>query len=215
MAITFYYGSGSPYGWRVWLALEHKALAYEFKLLSFSGGDLDKPEFLALNPRHKIPVITDGDFSLYESAAIVEYLEDAYPDAKRALWPADVKQRAIARRMAREADLYLSPATQRLGRQIFFTSEAQQDEAAIAKARDEVVSEIEFFEKEIRGDFLVGALSAADFTLYPMLALVQRMEDKRRPSLAVAAAYGPKLKAWKARIEALPYFAKTVPPHWK
>ena len=38
--ITFYYGSGSPYAWRVWLALEHKQLAYELKTISFSAGDL-------------------------------------------------------------------------------------------------------------------------------------------------------------------------------
>ena len=69
MALTFYYGSGSPYAWRVWLALEHKAIAYELKAVSFSTGDLTKPEFLALNPRHKVPTIADGNFSLYESAA--------------------------------------------------------------------------------------------------------------------------------------------------
>jgi len=42
--LTFYYGSGSPYAWRVWLALEHKAIAYELKMISFSAGDLKKPE---------------------------------------------------------------------------------------------------------------------------------------------------------------------------
>ena len=40
MALTFYYGSGSPYGWRVWLALEHKQITYELKTMSFSAGDL-------------------------------------------------------------------------------------------------------------------------------------------------------------------------------
>ena len=45
MSITFYYGSGSPYAWRVQLALEHKALAYDRKVLSFSAGDTRKPDF--------------------------------------------------------------------------------------------------------------------------------------------------------------------------
>ena len=53
---SLYYGSGSPYAWRVQLALEHKALAYERKVLSFSAGDTRKPEFLALNPRHRVPI---------------------------------------------------------------------------------------------------------------------------------------------------------------
>ena len=92
MAITLYYGSGSPYAWRVQLALEHKALPYERKMLSFADKDTRKPEFLALNPRHRVPTITDGDFTLYESNAIVEYLDDAYPAQGRPLFPGDAKQ---------------------------------------------------------------------------------------------------------------------------
>ena len=40
MPLTFYYASGSPYAWRVWLALEHKRIAYGFRLMSFFDGDL-------------------------------------------------------------------------------------------------------------------------------------------------------------------------------
>ena len=47
MTLTLYYGSGSPYAWRVNLALEHKALPYECKVLSFGQGDLKKPDFMA------------------------------------------------------------------------------------------------------------------------------------------------------------------------
>src|SRR5215216_2874463 len=79
MALTFYNASGSPYGWRVWLALEHKGLPYELKMLSFDKGDLKTPEFRALNPRGRVPVIVDDGFPLFESAAIVEYLEDKQP----------------------------------------------------------------------------------------------------------------------------------------
>ena len=43
MSLTFYYGSGSPYAWKVWLVLEHKAIPYEFRLLSFDGGDTKTP----------------------------------------------------------------------------------------------------------------------------------------------------------------------------
>jgi len=42
MALTFYYGSGSPYAWRVWLALEHKAVSYELKSVSSLQADLAK-----------------------------------------------------------------------------------------------------------------------------------------------------------------------------
>src|SRR5207245_1713250 len=60
MALTLYYGSGSPYAWRAQLGLEHKALAYELKILSFSAGDTRKPEFVALNPRTQVPVLLDA-----------------------------------------------------------------------------------------------------------------------------------------------------------
>ena len=45
MAVDFYYASGSPYAWRVWLALEHKGAAYKRTTLSFDAGDLKTPEF--------------------------------------------------------------------------------------------------------------------------------------------------------------------------
>ena len=74
MALTFYYGSGSPFAWRVWLALEHKQIAYELKVLSFDRGDTRTPEFLAINPRGRVPTIVHDGFKLWESLAILEYL---------------------------------------------------------------------------------------------------------------------------------------------
>jgi len=43
MSITLHYGSGSPYAWKIWLALEHKQLPYELKLLSFDRNDHRTP----------------------------------------------------------------------------------------------------------------------------------------------------------------------------
>src|SRR5689334_11937043 len=111
MNLVLYYGSGSPYAWRVQLALEHKALEYDRKVLSFSAGDTRKPEFLALNPRHRVPVIVDDGFVLYESNAIVEYLDEAYPGRGAPLFPGDVRQRALVRRLIEETDNYVDKAT--------------------------------------------------------------------------------------------------------
>ena len=58
MSLLLYYGSGSPYAWRAHLALEHKALAHERKILSFSEGDTKKPEFIALNPSAATTLLT-------------------------------------------------------------------------------------------------------------------------------------------------------------
>jgi len=65
MAIELYWGSGSPFSWRVMLTLEVKGLAYESKLLEFSKGQNKSPAYLRLNPRGKVPTLKDGDFVLY------------------------------------------------------------------------------------------------------------------------------------------------------
>jgi glutathione S-transferase len=212
MAITFYYGAGSPFAWRVWFALEHKGIAFDLKVLSFSAGDTRKPEFVALNPRHQVPTITDGAFALYESAAIVEYLEEVKPQPS--LFPGDAQQRARIRRMVCEADQYFTEANNKLLTSVLFAKPEEFDRTVIASARAGLLEEIGNWEKMLTGDYLAGSLSAADFTLYPMLAIALRC-DKKKPDLSLRAALPPRITAWMKRIEALPYFEKTWPAHWK
>src|SRR6185295_10144193 len=178
MAIVLYYGSGSPFAWRVQLALEHKNLAYERKVLSFSAGDTRKPEFVALNPRHRVPVIVDGDFVLFESSAIVEYLEDAYPASGARLFPGDARTRALARRLISEVDNDFDEAIDPLTTQAFSKKPEERDAAQIAAGRKAVVEELEMLTKSMRGDFLAGPLSAADFAFYPYMMYLWRCELK-------------------------------------
>ena len=216
MAIVFYYGSGSPFAWRVWLALEHKKLPYELRVMSFDKGDLKQPAFQALTPRGKVPLIQDGDYVLYESAAIMEYLQDAYPSSGAALFPADPKPRGIARRLIREADEYLMASLDELLEQVLFVPQDKRNDATIAAAKDKLLAELPHWRAAAAAgkDFLVGAVGAADFTVYPFFALALRAQ-KRYPPLALDAAFGPQLTAWMRRLEALPYFEKTIPPHWR
>ncbi len=214
MSLTLYSGSGSPFAWRVQLALEHKALAYELRMLSFSARDTLKPEFIALNPRHQVPVLVDGDFVLYESNAIVEYLDEAYPGRGAPLFPGDVRQRALVRRLIEEVDNYYYEATSQVLTQAFWKKPEEREADKIAAGRKAVVEESALFTRAMRGDFLAGQLSAADFTLYPLVAALWRAEMKL-PELDAAGMVTPQLLAWKARIEALPYFDKTIPPHWR
>ena len=214
MSLVLYYGSGSPFAWRAQLALEHKALPYELKVLSFSAGDTRKPEFLALTPRHRVPTLVDGDFVLYESNAIVEYLDDAYPGRGAPLFPGDARMRATVRRLISETDDYFDKALDPLTTQAFGKKPEERDPQAIAAARKAVMDELALFTQYLKGDFLAGPLSAADFALYPLVAFVKRSETKL-PDLDADAMLTPALRAWRARIEALPFFEKTIPPHWK
>ncbi|TLY57914.1 MAG: glutathione S-transferase family protein, partial [Gammaproteobacteria bacterium] len=79
MAIDIYWGSGSPYAWRVLLALEYKRLPYLSHLLQFSKQEHKSPQMLALNPRGRVPVLKDGDYVCFESLAILYYLDLKYP----------------------------------------------------------------------------------------------------------------------------------------
>lgn len=212
--LAFYCGSGSPYAWRVWLALEHKQIPYELKMQSFSGGDLKKPEYLAINPRARVPAIRDDAGALFESVAILEYLDEAYRSGLP-LYPGDARQRAIVRRLVQEADQYYALAMEKIVDQVLFTPPERWDLAAIAAARAGLAQELERWERYATDAFLAGnAPTAADFTLYPLLALTRRME-KKKPDLDLAAMTGPAVAAWIARMEALTIVAKTWPPHWK
>ena len=215
MPLTFYYASGSPYAWRVWLALEHKQIAYALTTLSFSSGDLRKPEYLAINPRHRVPAIVDDGFALYESAAVVEYLDEKYPGEPK-LFAGDLRQRATIRRMVQEVDQYYALAMERMVDQILFTAQDKWDSEEINAARKLLVEEIDRWEVgAVRAEYLgAGGPTAADYALYPLLALTLRME-KKKPDLGIRSVIGPRLSAWMTRVETLPYFKKTWPPHWK
>ena len=80
MAIEIYWGSGSPYSWRVLLALEYKRLAYDSHLLQFSKQEHKSPQMLRMNPRGRVPVLKDGDYVVFESLACLLYLDSKYPD---------------------------------------------------------------------------------------------------------------------------------------
>lgn len=214
MTIRFYSGSGSPYAWRVHLGLEHKALAYETTLLSFSAKETRTPAFTALTPRQQVPLIDDGGYILYESSAIMEYLDDAYPGRGAPLFPGDAAQRGSIRRLVCEVSSYLVPLADAVIDEVLAKPEAR-DADKLAKARDAARDEFAFYAKAMRGPWLAGPLSAADFTLYPFVAFMFRLEATRMPELAPGQWMPPELLAWRGRVEALPFFDKTYPPHWR
>jgi glutathione S-transferase len=212
MSVTLYYGSGSAYAWRVWLALEHKAVPHEVKVLSFSSGDLKTPEYIALNPRQRVPTLVDGDFVIRESAAVMEYVEERWP--QQPLFAADLRQRAIQRRMIREADDDAGARIHELFAAVFAPPE-KADPAKLSAAVDALKTEGAIWESQIAGAYLCGdAVSAVDYTLYPHLAIVERFR-LRKPEAIPDDLFGPKLSAWMERMKALPIMQKTWPPHWK
>lgn len=87
------YTAPTPNGWKASVCLEELALPYTVHPINIMGGDQHKPEFRALNPNGKIPVIVDADnddFAVFESGAILIYLAEK----TGRLMPADVKGRS-------------------------------------------------------------------------------------------------------------------------
>ncbi|MGZ5042584.1 MAG: glutathione S-transferase family protein, partial [Usitatibacter sp.] len=99
--------------------------------------------------------------------------------------------------------------------ELFFKGEAAPDGDKVAQGRKRVGEELEYFSRELRGKFLAGdAPTAADFVLYPYLGYCARISF-RKPETKLEALLPPSLADYKKRIEALPYFDKTFPPHWR
>jgi glutathione S-transferase len=213
MAVTFYFGSGSPFAWKVWLTLEHKGIPYTPKRLSFDADETRKPDFLAINPRGRVPTIVDDGFALYESNAICEYLEEQYP--QKPLLPKDAKGRALVRRLVGEADDGLYKLESDLMDKVLYRPAAERDPTQIEDAKAKLREELAYWRDYLKGDFFAGALSLADFAIYPYLRMSVRLEE-RVPGLGLKREELPaNLAAWLKRIEALPYFERTIPPHWK
>ncbi len=215
--LTFYHGHGSPYSWRVWLALEAKRIPYELRVLSFSAGDTRKPEFLAINPRHHVPTIVDDGFALWESPVILEYLDERFGPGALALYPGEARERARVRRIAREVEQYLDrEGTGPVFDELFRKGEGEApDMAKVEAARKRIAEELDILGGELRGAYFAGAAPcAADFVLYPEVAYVKRMAQ-RRPEAGLGDALPAPIAHWAARIEALPCFDKTFPPHWR
>jgi glutathione S-transferase len=85
------YGFGPTRSLRALWGLKELEADFEFVPVNLAAGDHRRPDFLRLNPAGKVPVLVDGDLVLTESAAIVMYLADKYPD--KGLLPADLKER--------------------------------------------------------------------------------------------------------------------------
>jgi glutathione S-transferase len=89
----------STWSLRPWLVLAHFDIPFEDEVLMLSGEGW-RETLAARSPTGKVPVLIDDDLVVPETIAIIEYLADRFPD--KAIWPADIKQRALARAASAE-----------------------------------------------------------------------------------------------------------------
>jgi glutathione S-transferase len=219
MAIELYWGSGSPFAWRVMLTLEVKGLAYESRLLEFSKGEHKTPDYLKLNPRGKVPTLKDGDFVIYESLAIMSYLDRKYPDPP--LFGKTPEETGLIWRALAECESYILPAGDKVVRPIFFGQGLDKVEE-IQQAAETLRHELKLIDLRLASaNWLVGdKLSAADIGVFPLVQLLLRAasKDAAQPlnlGLLPLGQTFPNAARWVARIEALPNYQRTYPPHWR
>ena len=219
MAIEVFWGSGSPYAWRVLLALEYKHLPYLSHLLQFSKQEHKSHEMLSLNPRGRVPVLKDGDYVCFESLAILYYLDLKYPQPP--LFGRTPEEAGTIMRVICEYQAYIEPQVHLIAEAVFSGS-TDLDSDAVTSAMHAVASEARTIEGRLsKSDWIVGdACSAVDLVIFPGIQLLKRALEK--PSAAQLSSrfmplevHYPALGRWLARVAALPGYERTYPPHWR
>lgn len=219
MALEVFWGSGSPFAWRVLLTLEVKGLPYQSRLLQFSKREHKTPEFLAMNPRGQVPVLRDGDYVVWESLAIMAYLERKHP-APPIFGDTPAAHGDIWRAVCELTSYLVEPAeTYTLA---LFHGEADAQAPAVRAAVPQVRTELARLESLLSArDWLAGdGVTAADIVLLPTLKSLERAAGKPGAdgfelALLPLAKHYPALARWVARMEALPGYDRTTPPHWR
>jgi len=156
------YGFGPTRSLRAQWALNEVGADYEFIPIRLLAGDQLTPEFLRLNPAAKIPVLVDGDIVIPESAAIVFYLAEKYPE--KGLMPTDLVERAAVFRWVMFAMTELEQPLWRMARNTFLYPEEERQPSDIAIASREFIAMAAILDRHMQGrDFIVGdRFSVAD-----------------------------------------------------
>jgi glutathione S-transferase len=209
--LTLYSTPLSANGRKALAVARHLGLEPRIELVNVYRGEGRTPEFLAIHPAGKVPVLVDGDFVLTESNAILQYLSEAHGEHR--LWSREPRRRAdIARWLFWEASqwqpAFVPVLSGFVGRllvpQLAHTPEqpVNWDDAAFQA----VVGRLD---AHLHGrEFVAGAgLTIADFSLAGMAMFL-------RPAGFPFELF-PALDAWYARIEAIPAWRATAAGPWE
>ncbi|KVH39973.1 glutathione S-transferase [Burkholderia cepacia] len=156
------YGFAGTRSQRALWGLKELDADFEFVSVNLLQGEHKRPEFLRLNPAGKVPVLVDGDLVIPESAAIVLYLADKYPE--KALLPVDPALRAQAYRWVMFAVTELEQPLWRITRHSFLYPPEKRSPADIELAREDFRTMAAILDKHMEGrEFIVGdTLTVAD-----------------------------------------------------
>lgn len=203
---------GTPYSTyvrTVRMVLAEKGVPYELVDVSVMGGEQKQPEHLARNPFGTVPAFAHDGLGLYETGAIIRYLDQVFPDP--ALTPEGPADRARMNQVISIVDYHgyhsmiLQIAIQRLFRRL---AGGDADEAVIATGVQKAEICLSEFERMMGGNpFLAGdRLSLADLYVVPVLHYLAMTPERRLLERT------PRLAAWWGRMGERASVRDTVPP---
>ena len=160
----------SSWSMRPWLALRASGIAFEEIFIPlYTDNPDDKQRILSFARSGKVPILIDGDITVWDSLSIIEYVAERFPQAK--LWPADRAERAHARSISAEMHSGFLPLRNECGMNlhrpvgaIVLSEDARANVARVQQIWTECRTR---YGK--RGPFLFGAFSAADAMYAPVV----------------------------------------------
>jgi glutathione S-transferase len=206
MLMKLYGFPPSPNTWKVRAVAAHLGIPLALEFVDLTKGQSRTPQYLALNPTGRTPVLVDGDFTLWESTAIMQYLASLKPNALR---PDDARSQADVVRWQSWYLQHWGPEAcepmlfERLVKR--FLNLGPPDAAVLAKATEAFHKEAAVLDAHLSArPYLVGTgLTLADFSVVSPLVYAAEGE------LPVDGY--PHLRDWSARILALPAWRETAP----
>jgi glutathione S-transferase len=160
----------SSWSMRPWILLKQLAIPFEEEKLSFNDPTF-KARVRAISPAGKVPILVDGDLTIWDSLAIIEYLAERFPE--KGVWPAASAARARARSVCAEMHSGFGALRSTLGMNCelrlpmpVLGVPVRRDIARIC----DIWADCARFAETSKGPFLFGAFSAADACFAPVVS---------------------------------------------
>jgi glutathione S-transferase len=198
--LKLYVGNKNYSSWsmRPWVAMTQAGIAFEevyVRFDSFSSDSQFKQRMAGINPVGKVPVLQDGDLSIWDTLAISEYLAESFPEKN--LWPADKAARAHARSLCAEMHSGFSALRSHCPMNIEASLPNRgaliwRDHAGVRADVQRIVAMWTELLQSHGGPMLFGAFTLADAYYAPV---VMRLHTYALPVPAVVSAYMDRVQA--------------------
>jgi glutathione S-transferase len=171
MSLTLVIGNKNYSSWsmRPWVALKACGIAFDELFVPLYTDAADKKRILDVSPSGKVPALIDGDITVWDSLAIIEYAAERFPQA--GLWPADRAARAHARAISAEMHSGFMPLRNECGMNLHRPVGAKtlsEDAKANIRRIQEIWADCRARYGGL-GPYLFGAVSAADAMYAPVV----------------------------------------------